>query len=166
VLELQRLRPDHESALLDFELTNRTYFAQSISDRGDEFYEDFAERHSELLAEQAADAAAFYVLIDDDGAIVGRFNLYELVDGRADVGYRVAERVAGRGIATAAVRDLCRIARDDFALRTLRATASNDNVASQRVLENSGFTAVGPTHVHGQDAQIYERDLADSGIGS
>ena len=28
---LQRLRPDHESALLDFELANRAYFAQSIN---------------------------------------------------------------------------------------------------------------------------------------
>ncbi len=38
--ELQRLRADHASAVLDFELANRAYFAASISDRGDEFYEE------------------------------------------------------------------------------------------------------------------------------
>ena len=43
--ELQRLRADHASAVLEFELANRAYFAASISDRGDEFYEHFTERH-------------------------------------------------------------------------------------------------------------------------
>ena len=44
--ELQRLRADHAAAVLAFELANRGYFAASISDRGDEFFDQFAERHS------------------------------------------------------------------------------------------------------------------------
>jgi len=161
VFELQRLRPDHEFALLDFELANRVYFAQSISDRGDEFFEEFAERHRELLAEQGAGVGAFYVLVDDDETVVGRFNLYDLSDSAAEVGYRVAQRVSGRGVATTALHDLCRIARKDFGMWTLKATTSNENVASQRVLEKSGFVAMGPTLIGGREGQIYELVLAD-----
>jgi ribosomal-protein-alanine N-acetyltransferase len=48
VFELQLVQFDHEAMLLQFELENRTYFAESISDRGDDYFERFAERHVEL----------------------------------------------------------------------------------------------------------------------
>ena len=73
--ELQRLRADHAPAVLAFELANRAYFAASISDRGDEFFDQFTERHSALLAEQEAGIGAFYVLVAEDGSVLGRFNL-------------------------------------------------------------------------------------------
>ncbi|MGZ4435929.1 MAG: hypothetical protein ACXVW7_20255 [Trebonia sp.] len=55
--ELQRLHAGHAPAVLAFELANRAYFAASVSDRGDEFYDQFTDRHSALLAEQEADSA-------------------------------------------------------------------------------------------------------------
>ena len=61
--ELQPLRTGHGPAVLAFELANRAYFAASISDRGDEFFDQFAERHSAALAEQEAGTCAFYVLV-------------------------------------------------------------------------------------------------------
>src|SRR5437016_7867321 len=108
VRELHRLSADHLEALLAFELENRAYFARPLTDRGDEFYETFSRHHDALLADQDTGVCAFYVLVDRDGSIVGRFNLYELFDGAAEVGYRVAERVAGCGVATDALRVLCR----------------------------------------------------------
>ena len=48
----QALRPDHASAVLAFELANRTYFAAFVSDRGDAFFDEFSERYGELLAER------------------------------------------------------------------------------------------------------------------
>ena len=122
--ELQRLRADHAPAVLAFELANRAYFAASVSDRGDEFYDQFTERHNALLAEQEAGICAFYVLVAEDGSVLGRFNLYDLQDGTATLGYRVAERVAGRGAATAAVRELCGLAVSRHGLRELRAATS------------------------------------------
>jgi [ribosomal protein S5]-alanine N-acetyltransferase len=79
------------------ELANRAYFAASISDRGDEFFNQFADRHCELLAEQETGIGAYYVLVAEDGSVLGRFNLYRFKDGTADLGYRVAQHVAGRG---------------------------------------------------------------------
>ena len=95
--ELQLVRADHGPAILAFELENRGYFAESINDRGDEYFDQFTERHNELLAEQEAGTGASYVLVDEDGSVLGRFNLYRLQEGTADLGYRVAQRVAAAG---------------------------------------------------------------------
>lgn len=158
--ELQRLRADHATAVLAFELANRAYFAASISDRGDEFFDQFTERHNALLAEQEAGICAFHLLVGEDGAVLGRFNLFDIKDGTAVVGYRVARHVAGRGVATAAVGELCQLAAARYGLRTLRAAVSHQNVASQKVLTKAGFLPVGPADIGGQSGTWYERDLA------
>ena len=142
--ELEQLRAEHAPAVLAFELANRDYFAASISDRGDEFFDHFPEQHSASLAEKEAGTCAFYVLVDDDGSVLGRFNLYDFEDGTANLGYRVAQQAAGRGVATRSVRELCRIAAERHGLRTLRAATSHDNAASQKVLANAGFIPAGP----------------------
>jgi [ribosomal protein S5]-alanine N-acetyltransferase len=162
VPELQRLRAGHAPAVLAFELANRAYFAASISDRGDEFYERFTEQHNALLAEQEAGTCAFHVLAGDDGSILGRFNLVGIEDGTAELGYRVAQRVAGRGVATATVRELCQLAAEQYGLRMLRAATTRENVASQKVLTKAGFVPVGPADIGGKAGTWYERDLAIS----
>ena len=88
--ELQRLRADHVSAVLAFELANRAYFANFISDRGDKFFDHFGEAYNELLAEQEAGTSIFHVLIGEDGTVLGLFNLRDVEDDTAVLGYRVA----------------------------------------------------------------------------
>jgi ribosomal-protein-alanine N-acetyltransferase len=160
VPELQRLRADHAPAVLAFELANRAYFATFISDRGDYFFDHFTEQHNALLAAQEAGTCVFHVLVGDDGAVLGRFNLVDLEDGTAELGYRVAQEVAGRGVATATVRELCQLAAARYGLRTLRAATSHDNVASQKVLTKAGFVPVGPAEPGGRPGTWYQRDLA------
>ena len=165
--ELQRLHAGHAPAVLAFERANRDYFTAFISDRGDEFFDQFAERHRALLAEQEAGTGAYYVLVDDDGSVLGRFNLVHIEDHTAELGYRVAQHAAGRGMATAAVRELCRLAADRHGLRTLRASTSRQNVASQKVLTKAGFVAVGPAdpaHLGGKKGTWYQLDLAASSV--
>jgi [ribosomal protein S5]-alanine N-acetyltransferase len=162
VPELQRLRADHAPAVLAFELANRAYFAASISDRGDDYFEQFAERHRVMLAEQEAGLGAFHVLVADDGSVLGRFNLILAGDGSAELGYRVAQQAAGRGVATATVRELCEVAAEQYGLRTLKAATSRDNAASQKVLTKTGFIPVGPAdpaHIGGKQGTWYQRDL-------
>ena len=157
--ELQRLRADHAPAVLAFELANRAYFATFISDRGDEFYEHFSERYNALLAEQEAGTCVFHVLVSEDGTVLGRFNLYNLEDGAAELGYRVAQHVAGHGVATAAVQELCQLAAAQYGLRTLKAATTHDNVASQKVLAKAGFVPVGPAEPGGRPGTWYQRGL-------
>jgi RimJ/RimL family protein N-acetyltransferase len=163
VPELQPLRAGHAPALLAFELANRAYFAAFISDRGDEFYDRFTERHGASLAEQEAGLCAYYVLVGEDGSILGRFNLYDISGGTAVLGYRVAQQVAGRGVATATVRELCLLAAARHGLRTLRAATTHENVASQKVLTKAGFRPVGPADpadIGGKPGTWYQCDLA------
>jgi [ribosomal protein S5]-alanine N-acetyltransferase len=162
--ELQRLRPDHEGRVLAFETANRGYFAASISDRGDEFFENYPQRHHELLADQQAGKRASYVLVADDGAIVGRFNLVFVEEGVAEVGYRVAQRVAGQGVATAGLRELCLLAASCHRVRTLRAATSSENLASQKVLLKAGFIPIGPadpSEIGGKEGSWYQHNLTD-----
>ena len=92
---------------------------------------------------------------------MGRFNLYDLRDGAANVGYRVAERVTGRGVASGALRELCRKAERDHGLRTLSAETSTANVASQRVLEKAGFSVSGNCVVAGKPGLKFTLTLVD-----
>jgi ribosomal-protein-alanine N-acetyltransferase len=162
VPELRRLSADHAPAVLAFELANRAYFAASVPDRGDDYFERFAERYDALLAEQEAGACAFYVLVAEDGSVLGRFNLYDLEDRAADVGYWVAQHVAGRGLATATLGDLCRLAESEHGLRTLRAATAVENAASRKVLERVGFVRIGPAgpgDLGGKRGSWYQLDL-------
>ena len=160
--ELQPLRVDHAPAVLAFELANRGYFAASISDRGDEYFEHFTERLNALVADQEAGMGAYYVLVAEDGSVLGRFNLVFVDEGVAELGYRVAQMAAGRGVATATVRDMCSLAATRHGVTTLRAATSDANVASQRVLLKAGFVPVGsadPADIGGKHGTWYQRSL-------
>ena len=160
--ELQLVRADHAPAVLAFELANRAYFAGSISDRGDEYFDRFAEQHQAMLAEQKAGLGAYHVLVAEDGSVLGRFNLRFTEAGVAELGYRVAENAAGQGVATATVRDLSNLAATRYGLRTLRAAVSDANAASRKVLTKAGFIPTGPAdpaHIGGKPGTWYQLDL-------
>ncbi|KRC65586.1 hypothetical protein ASE12_12975 [Aeromicrobium sp. Root236] len=90
------------------------------------------------------------------------FNLELGGDGVAELGYRVAEHVSGRGVATAAVREICSLGASRHRVTALRAATSRDNLASQRVLLKSGFSEVGPADpadIGGKPGCWYQRDV-------
>lgn len=174
MVRLERLRADHASALLAFERANRAYFARSIPDRGDAYFAEFPARHRALLAEQAAGLHHFHVVLAEgtspaegtpaaDGAahgeLIARVNLVDVADGAAELGYRVAEHAAGRGVARAAVTEVCRLAAERYGLAALTAVATLDNPASQAVLRRTGFAVTGPTTVDDRPALRYHRPL-------
>jgi ribosomal-protein-alanine N-acetyltransferase len=156
-LELVRL--DHAAVLLSFEQENRAYFAASIPDRGDDFFAHFDQEHARLLARQAAGTDYFHVLIGDDGEVLGRVNLVEIADGCAELGFRIAEKAAGQGLATAALRQVCALARTEYGLVGLRARATNDNRRSRAVLARTGFAATGEIVLNGRPGTSYSLSL-------
>ncbi|MGK5630249.1 GNAT family N-acetyltransferase [Streptomyces sp. URMC 123] len=157
--ELQRLGPDHAPALLAFERENRAYFAGSIPDRGDDYFAHFATRLSELLAEQDAGLHHLHVLVDGEGAVLGRVNLIDVADGCAELGYRIAERAARQGLATAAVAEVCDLAATEYGLTALRAVTTLDNAGSRAVLARTGFVPTGEIELDGRPGLSYTRDL-------
>jgi len=140
---IERLRPDHAAALLAFEQENRAYFATTIPDRGDDYFTHFAERHEALLAEQATGTCHFHLIVGDGGVVLGRVNLVDVTDGSAELGFRIAEKAAGQGLATTCVRKMARLAATTYRLRSLRAGTSTTNTGSQKVLTRTGFTRTG-----------------------
>ncbi|MFJ4281741.1 GNAT family N-acetyltransferase [Streptomyces massasporeus] len=164
MVTLEPLRSDHADALLAFERDNRAYFARTVPDRGDAFFTPagFATRLQALLEEQLARVCRFHVVLGEDGELIGRVNLIDLADGSAELGYRVGEQAAGRGVATAAVAQVCRLAATDYGLTSLTARTTLDNPASMRVLARNGFTWVENTTVGGRAGVSYVRRSLDS----
>jgi [ribosomal protein S5]-alanine N-acetyltransferase len=157
--DLQLLRLDHAPALLVFERENRAYFAASVPDRGDEFFAEFDTRYAQLLAWQAAGTDYFHLLVAEGGEVVGRVNLTEVADGSAELGYRIAQKAAGQGLATAAVCKVRELAATEYGLSRLRARVTQDNPASRKVLEHNGFVAVGELTLNGKLAMSYICEL-------
>ncbi len=153
--DLQLVRLDHAPALLAFERENRAYFAASVPDRGDAFFAEFATRHAQLLERQTAGTDYFHLLVAEGGEVVGRVNLFEVADESGELGYRIAQKVAGQGLATAAVRKMCELAATAYGLTKLRARVTLDNPASRKVLERNGFVASGSLTLNGKPALSY-----------
>lgn len=151
MVSVERVSAEHADALLRFELENRAYFAKVISDRGDAYFAEFADRHAAVLAMQEAGTDHFHVLVDD-GRIVGRVNLVNIVDGSAELGYRIAESAAGRGLATWGVRE---VLGTPYGLRQITARTTVDNVASQKILAKVGFVRTGEVEITGKPGYTY-----------
>ncbi|MFF3687250.1 GNAT family N-acetyltransferase [Streptomyces sp. NPDC002187] len=81
-----------------------------------------------------------------DGRIVGRINLNDIVRGpflNAHLGYWVSQADNGRGVATAAVRHMTRVAFEEEGLHRIQSGTMLHNAASQKVLERNGFIRFG-----------------------
>ncbi len=157
--DLQLLRLDHAPALLAFERENRAYFAAAVPDRGDEFFTEFDTQYAQLLVWQAAGTDYLHLLVTERGEVVGRVNLTEVADGSAELGYRIAQKATGQGLATAAVRKVRELAATEYGLSRLRARVTLDNPASRKVLEHNGFVAVGELTLNGKPAMSYICEL-------
>ncbi|MFD3874439.1 GNAT family N-acetyltransferase [Streptomyces sp. NPDC058623] len=162
---------DDAAGLADVLARNRAYMAPYEPRRAPEFYTEGGqlERLRTLLADRDAGRALPYVLTAD-GAPIGTINLGSLVRGplcSGGVGYWIDRAWAGKGIATAAVEEVCRIARDEAGLHRVEAGTLVDNLASQRVLAKAGFTAYGLAprylHINGawRDHRLFQRLLHD-----
>lgn len=160
VPELVRLHLDHVPAVLAFERENREYFAASVPDRGDDYFANFGERLRALLAEQDAGVCRFHLLLDDDGEVLGRVNLVDIADGSADLGFRIAEKAANKGLATKAVAWIRALAVEEYGLSRLTAAAALDNAGSRAVLAKAGFEVTGEVVLNGKPGLAYALDLS------
>ena len=100
--------------------------------------------------------------------IVGAITLSDLVPGpfrSASLGYWISVDSIGQGLATRAVEAVAEIADQELKLHRIEASTLTANVASQRVLQRTGFQQIGmaPTYLHidgrWQDCNLYQRIL-------
>ncbi|MGW3915043.1 GNAT family N-acetyltransferase [Streptomyces sp. NPDC005070] len=110
----------------------------------------------------------FVLVRREDGLAVGAIGFHGVPDeeGRAEVGYDLAENARGRGYATEALSALAEtaLARDDVKL--LFAAIERENAPSQRVIARAGFTRAGEDvekaahELHGleESLRLYSRE--------
>src|SRR5215469_2646015 len=100
----------------------------------------------DVLERHARGAALPHVILDGSGGVAGRITLSGIVRGpfqSCSMGYWVSVTAAGRGLATAAVREMVRVAFDELRLHRVQAETLLHNVRSQRVLKRNGFRRIG-----------------------
>ncbi|WP_328888787.1 GNAT family N-acetyltransferase [Streptomyces sp. NBC_00316] len=170
-----RLRPvaaADAASLADALTRSRTYMQPWEPVRPDAFYTEQGqqERLAGMLADRAAGRAMPWVITDAEDRAIGSFTLSNIVYGAfcsAVLGYWVDVAYAGRGLATAAVQQICTVARDGLRLHRVEAGTVLDNAASQRVLAKCGFEEFGTAprflHINGgwRDHRLFQRILHD-----
>jgi [ribosomal protein S5]-alanine N-acetyltransferase len=126
---------------------NREFLAPWVPIRPEDYFTAEAQsRAIERALERYDQRVGVPHVILDDGRIVGRVTLTDIVYGTfqsCNLGYWVSETHNGRGFATAAVEEIMRVAFLDLRLHRIQAGTLLDNIASQRVLERNGFVRFG-----------------------
>ena len=86
-----------------------------------------------------------FLIVDDSGRLLGAcgINQVDRTNLRANIGYWVRSSAAGRGVATAALRQIVDWARDNTDLRRLEILIAVGNMASIRVAEKAGAVREG-----------------------
>jgi len=141
------VRHDDVPAITDLLRVNREFLAPWEPARTEEYFTETAQRalvETGLAAYERGTAVPHVIL--DDGELVGRINLNDIVRGpflSAHLGYWVAQSANGRGVASAAVAAIARVAFGEIGLHRIQASTLLHNAASQRVLERNGFVRIG-----------------------
>ncbi len=130
----------------------------------DDYPTEFSQGVAQQVIERgqpAAGGVGSYVIVTSDGIGVGEIGGALTSADTVEVGYAVVKSREGRGIATAALREIVRLLRGHEAVRRVVAHTPFDRRASGRVAEKAGFTLVGETtdEHEGQTIRVQEWEL-------
>lgn len=118
--------------------TDRTFLTDALPFP---YNEDYAAKRIEYcLTEEGK--AGFYRAIVADAKVAGNIDAVVAGNGEAILGYYLSPDACGKGTATFAVKEFCRIAAEN-GIKLLTARVCRGNSASIRVLEKNGFSQTG-----------------------
>ncbi|HEX5994701.1 MAG TPA: GNAT family protein [Jiangellales bacterium] len=127
---------------------NRDFLAAWEPVRGEDYFTPTGQRAviRDDLEQYEQGSKLPHVIVDKSGRVVGRITLNGIVRScfqSCSTGYWVGAADNGRGFATAAVREVVRVAFEELGLHRVQAETLLHNVRSQRVLERNGFIRFG-----------------------
>ncbi len=112
-----------------------------------------AQRYTNAVAERHADNSWMqYYLIegqpDENGPMAGAFTIYNHIpeEREACVGYWVAEKIAGQGVATRAASRVLDYGSERLGIEWVGAHIAQGNYASERLAQKIGFTLLGGSY--------------------
>jgi ribosomal-protein-alanine N-acetyltransferase len=145
---IRLLTLDDVPALARLYRENREFLAPWEPVRDDDFYTVDGHRAVVRRALARYEQGSGYpcVILNAAGNVAGRGNLNDIVHGAfqsANLGCWVSRADNGRGLATAAVREIVAVAFGTLGLHRVQAATLLHNHGSQRVLERNGFTRIG-----------------------
>lgn len=166
---LREARLEDASAMLEAYQQNRRHLQRWEAQRDASFF-TLDGQQAALRRQLRRHEAGLLVpwVLDDSGRVVGTITLTGIVRGpfcSGYLGYWVSASHEGRGLATAAVQEVCHIAATTLGLHRIEAATLPENTRSQRVLKRSGFTYIGVApqylHINGkwQDHELYQMIL-------
>jgi ribosomal-protein-alanine N-acetyltransferase len=139
---------DDAPALAQLVRLNRDFLAPWEPLRSDDYFTEDAQRIAiqEALREHEQGRNLPLVIVDEEASIIGRITLNGIVRRvfqSCSVGYWVSQSAGGRGVATAALKQVISIAFGELGLHRIQGETVLDNFASQKVLERNGFVRIG-----------------------
>lgn len=175
-VELRIATLDDADGLVDAYVRSWDHLKPWEPDRPDSWFTPAGQRErlTRLLEQHKNGRTVPWILAEGD-RIVGAITLNDLVPGpfrSAALGYWLAVDAVGRGLATRAVETIAGVADTELKLHRIEASTLTNNVASQRVLERTGFVQIGhaPTYLHiagaWQDCNLYQRILDSRAPGA
>lgn len=143
-LTIRLIGPADAEEMADLVRANREHLAPWDPVREQSYYS--AEGQWQIISDSLRAGSSLPHAIIEDGRIIGRVNLSNVVRGAfqsANLGYWVAADAAGRGVAGIAVAAVLEAAFLTYGLHRVEAGTLLHNVRSQRVLERAGFERFG-----------------------
>ena len=139
---------DDVPALTDLLLANRDFLAPWVPIRPEAFFTVEGQQRVALDALERHQQGSMvpHVILDEAGRLAGRITINDIVRGpflSCQVGYWVSAAHNGRGLASAALANIKRVAFDELGLHRIQAGTLVHNERSQRVLLRNGFVRIG-----------------------
>ncbi|MCF6303154.1 MAG: GNAT family N-acetyltransferase [Devosiaceae bacterium] len=156
---LKVLNSADSAVLLGFELKNQSYFEQFVPPRPDGFLTLAGmEGAVSALIKEMASGQGWYFVLWRHGEIVGRFNFSKCSEGCFELGYRVGQSDAGKGLASSGLILALEHMKSKSNVRVIVAETTPNNKASIRVLQKCGFirqgAGSGAAMLHGKKVDL------------
>jgi ribosomal-protein-alanine N-acetyltransferase len=138
---------DDAPVLAELLTANREFLAPWQPTRAEDVFTTNGQREAidNALIEHERGITVPNVILND-GRVAGRVTLSNIVRGpfqSCNLGYWVDSGHTGRGLGTAAVREIVDLAFGPLGLHRVEAGTLRHNIGSQRVLERNGFVRFG-----------------------
>ncbi|MGI5180214.1 GNAT family N-acetyltransferase [Dactylosporangium sp. CA-152071] len=168
---LRPLELTDAAALLDVQERNREHLRRATPMQPDSFWTLDGQRDRlETQVGRNLAGEALGCAIARDGRILGCVTLSGIVRGpfrSTSLGYWIDAAEQGKGLTSAAVAAVCRLADEHLGLHRIEASTNVDNLASQRVLARNGFERIGAARDYlfldgaWRDSLLFQRILND-----